>query len=93
MPLPHDFSSAAARHWDDAMSLIQANRFDNAGYLAGYVVECSLKCLVEMSGAAPKPFQHELATLSGRCPASRMSHGAWSPPLPLAFLARFHDHG
>lgn len=65
MPLPHDYGSAAARHWEDAIILTQANRFDNAAYLAGYVVECSLKSLIEISGTSPKAFQHELATLSG----------------------------
>ena len=65
MLLPHDYGSAAARHWEDAISLTQANRFDNGAYLAGYVVECSLKSMIEISGTSPKPFQHDLATLSG----------------------------
>ncbi len=36
------FASAAARHWEDAQRLFLDNRFDNAAYLAGYAVECSL---------------------------------------------------
>ena len=54
MLLPHDYASAAARHWEDAISLTQASRFDNSAYLAGYVVECSLKSLIEISGGLAK---------------------------------------
>jgi HEPN domain-containing protein len=60
-----DFGSAAARHWDDAVVLFHANRFDNAAYLTGYVVECCLKALIQAAGMAPKPFSHDVATLAG----------------------------
>jgi hypothetical protein len=59
------FASAAKRHWEDAETLFLADRLDNAAYLSGYAVECSLKVLVEAAGAAPKPLGHELATLAG----------------------------
>lgn len=59
------FASAAKRHWEDAQTLFLADRLDNAAYLSGYAVECSLKVLVEAAGADPKHLGHELATLAG----------------------------
>lgn len=59
------FASAATRHWEDAQRLFQADRFDNAAYLAGYVVECSLKVLVQAGGTDPKPWGHNLTALAG----------------------------
>jgi hypothetical protein len=41
-----DFPEAARKHLNDAEVLLQADRFDGAGYLAGYVVECSLRTVV-----------------------------------------------
>lgn len=59
------YVSAAARHWEAAQKLLLDNRFDNAAYLAGYAVECSLKVLVQAAGTIPKRLGHELAALSG----------------------------
>jgi HEPN domain-containing protein len=36
------FASAAGRHLQDAKILLSKKRWDNAIYLAGYVVECLL---------------------------------------------------
>ncbi|XXY53413.1 hypothetical protein WME91_19980 [Sorangium sp. So ce269] len=41
-----DYPAAAAKHLDDASALLGAKRFDGAGYLAGYVIECSLRSVV-----------------------------------------------
>ena len=41
-----DHPEAAGKHLDDAITLEAADRHDGAAYLAGYVVECSLKSLV-----------------------------------------------
>ncbi|HSN99958.1 MAG TPA: hypothetical protein VLS89_16800 [Candidatus Nanopelagicales bacterium] len=41
-----DHPEAAAKHLDDAKALLAAMRYDGAGYLAGYVLECSLKTIV-----------------------------------------------
>jgi hypothetical protein len=41
-----DYPAAAAKHLDDASALVDAERYDAAGYLAGYVVECSLRTVV-----------------------------------------------
>ena len=44
--MSENFISAAARHSFDADLLIENKRLDNAGYLAGYAVECSLKAII-----------------------------------------------
>ena len=41
------FASAAGRHLQDAKILLSKKRWDNAIYLAGYVVECAFKFLVQ----------------------------------------------
>ena len=57
------FESAAARHLTDASVLWSEGRFDNAFYLAGYVVECSLKAVIVHSGGNPSDFGHKLVRL------------------------------
>lgn len=59
------FGTAAKRHWDDAELLFKEDRVTNSGYLAGYVVECSLKWLVEATEISPKSLSHDLTALSG----------------------------
>ncbi len=62
-----DFVSAALRHAEDAGLLLREGRYDNAGYLAGYAVECSWKTLISFcSGPAPRSISHDLTTLTGR---------------------------
>ncbi|MGK3969216.1 HEPN domain-containing protein [Sorangium sp. So ce118] len=66
---PHpkeDYSSAARRHLQDALTLLEAKRTDNAAYLAGYVIECSLKKLLEVHGHGAREYGHDLERLSGR---------------------------
>lgn len=41
-----DYPGAAKKHLDDATALMNAQRFDGAGYLIGYVVECSLLTVI-----------------------------------------------
>lgn len=60
-----DYCSAAGKHLDDAQLLFQNERFDNAAYLSGYVLECALKLLVEHSGGQPRRYGHDLSQLSG----------------------------
>lgn len=63
------FIQAAARHLHDAMLLLSKQRWDNAVYLAGYVVECSFKVLVEVyipDKTATKKFGHDLTKLQGQ---------------------------
>lgn len=57
-----DYPAAARRHLEDAGVLHGGGRFDGTAYLAGYVVECALKTLIqiEAGGAAAS---HDLAGL------------------------------
>lgn len=58
------FADAAARHLDDAIWLKSHQRFDNSGYLCGYVVECAMKAVLEASSLTPTGLGHELGTIS-----------------------------
>jgi HEPN domain-containing protein len=64
------FSSSAGRHLQDARILASSQRWDNAVYLAGYVVECSFKVLIEQSfrsgQATAKKYGHDLTELEGK---------------------------
>lgn len=64
------FSSSAGRHLQDAQILANARRWDNAVYLAGYVVECSFKVLIEQNfksdQVAAKKYNHDLTELEGK---------------------------
>jgi hypothetical protein len=61
-----DYGSAARRHLHDARTLLAAERMDNAAYLAGYVIECSMKKLLEVHGHGAKEYGHDLQRLSGQ---------------------------
>lgn len=50
LPNGDDHPEAARKHLDDASVLLPAGRADGAAYLAGYVVECSLKSLILVAG-------------------------------------------
>lgn len=67
--LPESFPQAASRHLQDAKILLDKQRWDNAVYLAGYVVECSFKVLVEIyipeGKKAVKKYGHDLTELQG----------------------------
>ena len=43
-----DYPEAAEKHLEDALILIAGARYDGTAYLAGYVVECTLKTLIQM---------------------------------------------
>lgn len=64
------FANSAARHLTDAKILWENQRWDNAVYLAGYVVECSFKLLVEQyfnnDRKATKKYGHDLTELEGK---------------------------
>lgn len=62
------FLQAAARHLHDAQCLLSKQGWDNAVYLAGYVVECSFKVLVEVyvDSSSAKKYGHDLAELQGK---------------------------
>ncbi|MBI1790050.1 MAG: hypothetical protein HYR60_21165 [Acidobacteria bacterium] len=48
-----DFSAAAAKHLIDSKTLLAAARWDGAGYLAGYGVECAVKLIIQVEGRNP----------------------------------------
>ncbi len=55
-----DYPDAAGKHLADASALAAAQRYDGAGYLAGYVVECALKTLLQVeSGQVRKTHSYE----------------------------------
>lgn len=60
-----NFPEAVKKHVFDSEALLSANRYDGAGYLAGYAVECTLKTLiwVETGGGVR---DHNLNNLSSR---------------------------
>ena len=57
-----DFPKAALKHLEDARVLKDEQRFDGAAYLAGYVVECTLKTVIEAENP-PVPHIHDLNSL------------------------------
>ena len=61
-----DYAAAAGKHVDDAGVLLHGQRFDGAGYLAGYAVECVLKTLIkaEVGKGGQVPWIHDLDKLS-----------------------------
>lgn len=68
--MQESFSNAAGRHLQDALSLLRSQRWDNTVYLAGYVVECAFKLLVEQyfksDRGAVKKYGHNLTELEGK---------------------------
>ena len=61
--MQENYPAAAGKHVDDAGVLLLRQRFDGAGYLAGYAVECVLKTLIEVAKTQP-PKVHDLFRLS-----------------------------
>lgn len=58
-----DHPDAAAKHLADAATLLVMNRPDGAAYLSGYVVECSLKAVLQVETQADPPRHHNLGNL------------------------------
>jgi hypothetical protein len=59
-----DHPEAAQKHLRDASALLAANRPDGAAYLCGYVIECSLKSLIQLETGAAH-FGHSVSDLAG----------------------------
>lgn len=57
-----DYPEAAGKHLKDAEVLITGARPDGAAYLAGYVVECTLKTLIQVQ-TGRRTISHDLAGL------------------------------
>lgn len=60
MPIQENYASAAGRHLNDARTLCDAGRWDNAGYLAGYAVECSVKAVIDHAGLRLRSHLNEI---------------------------------
>jgi HEPN domain-containing protein len=61
-----DYLSAALRHHHDANLLLESGRLDNAAYLAGYIVECSLKALIQSGEEiGGRSLGHDLPNIAG----------------------------
>ena len=57
-----DYPEAALKHLRDADALVRGRRFDGAAYLAGYVVECALKTLIQVESGQAR-HSHGLTSL------------------------------
>lgn len=57
-----DYPEAAGKHLKDAGVLLTGARPDGAAYLAGYVVECALKTLIQVQ-TGRRTISHDLAGL------------------------------
>ena len=86
------FISVAEKHLTDSSLLLDQKRFDNAGYLSGYVVECCLKALLDIDGMpSVKELGHELPLMAGNAlmlgyvlaPSRRRYNLAATPDLDL----------
>lgn len=88
-----NFTSAATRHLSDARRLFALERHDNASYLAGYVVECSLKAVVGLHGLQAQVFGHRLVLMEqeGLELAVAMSPGAARYRPPVGAVQFFTD--
>lgn len=65
--MSEDYACAAMRHLEDSRTLLDAKRWDNSAYLAGYVIECSLKALITFlappAGIEVKEIGHNVTKL------------------------------
>lgn len=57
-----DYPEAAEKHMEDSNALITESRYDGAAYLAGYVVECALKTLIQLETGNAE-YSHDLPGL------------------------------
>jgi HEPN domain-containing protein len=60
-----NYPEAARKHVLDSEALLRVNRYDGAGYLAGYAVECTLKTLIWVE-TGQTWLVHDLNRLSNR---------------------------
>jgi HEPN domain-containing protein len=54
------YANAACRHLSDSRVLLDASHWDGCAYLAGYVIECSLKAVIASPEAPPEVNLREL---------------------------------
>jgi len=68
-----DYPGAATKHIWDSETLLDAGRFDGAGYLAGYAVECTIKTILQVEGT--RLGCHDLEALSRKALALAVPSG------------------
>ena len=56
-----DYPEAAVKHMQDSGVLLAGGRYDGAAYLAGYVVECALKTLIQLEAGRVSGLSNEAA--------------------------------
>lgn len=78
-----DYPKAALKHLQDAQVLFKGNRFDGAAYLAGYVVECALKTMIDIEKKSV-PYTHDLSQLQSRLHALAVVAGSHTGHLYVA---------
>ena len=87
-----DYPDAALKHLQDAGALQGVDRHDGCSYLAGYVVECSLKAVLQVergTSSVPKGRRgHDLRSLRSQVAGiSRMAGARTSKYVTRAVLA------
>lgn len=63
-----DYPEAARKHMEDSNVLMTENRYDGTAYLAGYVVECTLKTMIQLETGRAE-HRHDLPRLCDRLDA------------------------
>jgi hypothetical protein len=87
-----DHPLAATKHLRDAQALRDAGRSDGCAYLAGYVVECSLKAVLLHDDAwDPTNAQHDATKL--RTCHRKLSGSAFGHKLPVLAAAQVGSVG
>ncbi|MGC4065693.1 MAG: hypothetical protein QM784_13805 [Polyangiaceae bacterium] len=90
------FANAAARHLQDSKLLLDKSRWDGSAYLAGYVIECSLKALISTPSSPPgvdlKELGHSLSLLQQRLDQMAASRKpGWKRNVPREFLSNLRS--
>jgi HEPN domain-containing protein len=81
--VPDNFAETADTMMQDAVKLHRDGSHRNACYLAGYVVECTMKVLLQQAGASTAPKVHDLESLHDEIVALTL--------LGNAIIARYGD--
>lgn len=86
-----DFAAAAARHVIDSKALLTVARWDGAGYLAGYGVECALKLIIQVEGSNPKGHLRDISASAAQLaglPGARTGKYITNPNIHSVPLSR-----
>lgn len=86
-----DYPAAAGKHLADASTLLDGARYDGAAYLAGYVVECALKTLIQMETRILR--SHDLESLSSMLRAITAQASSRTQRVSVSAAAFLHGSG